>query len=109
MSITTETSMEGDILTINQAAAYLTISKATLYTWRTRRVGFGPRAPESDVSAPVWIGHSLFAIRYSLFVARRNSRGSHRPSPIAHRPSPIAHQTGTVLRTLNTASANRAQ
>ena len=44
MSSTTETSMEGDILTIDQAAAYLTISKATLYTWRTRRVGFGPRA-----------------------------------------------------------------
>ena len=32
------------ILTIDQAAAYLTIPKATLYTWRTRRPGFGPRA-----------------------------------------------------------------
>ncbi len=44
MSTTTETSMEGGILTIDQAAAYLSIPKATLYTWRTRRVGFGPRA-----------------------------------------------------------------
>ena len=32
------------ILTIDQAAAYLTIPKATLYTWRTRRPGFGPCA-----------------------------------------------------------------
>lgn len=32
------------ILTIDQAAAYLSIPKATLYTWRTRRVGYGPRA-----------------------------------------------------------------
>ena len=37
----------GGILTIDQAAAYLSIPKATLYTWRTRRTrraGFGPRA-----------------------------------------------------------------
>lgn len=32
------------LLTIDQAAEYLAIPKATLYTWRTRRVGFGPRA-----------------------------------------------------------------
>ncbi len=44
MSTTTETSLEGGILTIDQAAAYLSIPKATLYTWRTRRAGFGPRA-----------------------------------------------------------------
>jgi excisionase family DNA binding protein len=44
MSTTTETSMDSGILTIDQAAAYLSIPKATLYTWRTRRVGFGPRA-----------------------------------------------------------------
>ena len=37
-------SEETTILTIDQAAAYLTIPKATLYTWRTRRVGFGPPA-----------------------------------------------------------------
>ena len=36
--------VEGSILTVDQAAAYLAIPKATLYTWRTRRVGFGPRA-----------------------------------------------------------------
>jgi len=32
------------LLTIDEAANYLTIPKATLYTWRTRRAGFGPRA-----------------------------------------------------------------
>ncbi|MFC6706772.1 helix-turn-helix transcriptional regulator [Flexivirga alba] len=32
------------ILTIDQASEYLSISKATLYTWRTRRAGFGPPA-----------------------------------------------------------------
>ncbi|MGI8701147.1 MAG: helix-turn-helix transcriptional regulator [Nocardioidaceae bacterium] len=36
--------VEGDpLLTIDQAAAYLAIPKETLYTWRTRRPGFGPR------------------------------------------------------------------
>ncbi len=35
---------ESVILTIDEAADYLSIPKATLYTWRTRRVGFGPRA-----------------------------------------------------------------
>jgi excisionase family DNA binding protein len=44
MTATTEVSIENPILTIDQAAAYLGIPKATLYTWRTRRVGFGPRA-----------------------------------------------------------------
>ena len=44
MSTTIETNLEGGILTIDQAAAYLSIPKATLYTWRTRRAGFGPRA-----------------------------------------------------------------
>ena len=44
MSTTIDTSLESGILTIDQAAAYLAIPKATLYTWRTRRVGFGPRA-----------------------------------------------------------------
>lgn len=32
------------LLTIDQAAEYLAIPKATLYTWRTRKKGFGPRA-----------------------------------------------------------------
>jgi excisionase family DNA binding protein len=44
MSTTTDSKTEGAILTIDQAAAYLSIPKATLYTWRTRRAGFGPRA-----------------------------------------------------------------
>jgi len=44
MMSTTIDRVEGGILTIDQAAAYLSIPKATLYTWRTRRAGFGPRA-----------------------------------------------------------------
>jgi excisionase family DNA binding protein len=44
MSTTIDTDLPGGILTIDQAAAYLSIPKATLYTWRTRRPGFGPRA-----------------------------------------------------------------
>lgn len=45
MSTTIDTNVEaGGIFTIDQAAAYLSIPKATLYTWRTRRAGFGPRA-----------------------------------------------------------------
>ena len=44
MSTTIESNQESMILTIDEAAAYLAIPKATLYTWRTRRVGFGPRA-----------------------------------------------------------------
>ncbi len=31
-------------MNIAQAAAYLGVAKSTLYTWRTRRPGFGPRA-----------------------------------------------------------------
>jgi hypothetical protein len=44
MSTTVDTSHDSMILTIDKAAAYLAIPKATLYTRRTRRVGFGPRA-----------------------------------------------------------------
>ncbi|MBC9735446.1 helix-turn-helix domain-containing protein [Nocardioides marmotae] len=44
MSSPTETIVDGGILTIDQAAAYLAIPKATLYTWRTRRAGYGPPA-----------------------------------------------------------------
>ncbi len=48
MSTTIDTSVESGIRTIDQAAAYLSIPKATLYTWRTRRAGFGPRAVKLD-------------------------------------------------------------
>ena len=44
MSTTADDPLESTILTIDQAAAYLAIPKATLYTWRTRRLGFGPPA-----------------------------------------------------------------
>ena len=36
MNTTIDTNQENSILTIDQAAAYLAIPKATLYTWRTR-------------------------------------------------------------------------
>ena len=36
-------------MNIAQAAAYIGIAKSTLYTWRTRRPGFGPRAVTEDV------------------------------------------------------------
>jgi len=39
-----DTNAENSILTIDQAASYLAIPKSTLYTWRTRRAGFGPLA-----------------------------------------------------------------
>ena len=46
MAMTTDSaSVWGNpLLTIDQAAEYLAIPKATIYTWRTRRAGFGPRA-----------------------------------------------------------------
>ena len=44
MSSDIETTEEPSILTVDQAARYLCVPKATLYTWRTRRAGFGPRA-----------------------------------------------------------------
>ena len=44
MSTTIDTNQDSVILTIDEAAAYLATPKATLYTWRTRRAGFGPRA-----------------------------------------------------------------
>lgn len=44
MSTTADAPLERSILTIDQAATYLAIPKATLYTWRTRRAGFGPPA-----------------------------------------------------------------
>jgi len=44
MSTTVDTSHGSMILTIDETAAYLAIPKATLYTWRTRRAGFGPPA-----------------------------------------------------------------
>ena len=45
MSTTVDTSHESMILTIDEAARPTSRSpKATLYTWRTRRAGFGPRA-----------------------------------------------------------------
>jgi excisionase family DNA binding protein len=44
MSPTADSPVASTILTIDEAAAYLAIPKATLYTWRTRRAGFGPPA-----------------------------------------------------------------
>ena len=50
MSTTINTEVQGGILTIDQAAAYLSIPKATLCTWRTRRPG-SARAPSSSGAA----------------------------------------------------------
>ncbi len=36
--------MSDPLLTPDEAAKYLAISKATLITWRSRRPGHGPRA-----------------------------------------------------------------
>jgi excisionase family DNA binding protein len=44
MSTTASKEPADPLLTIDEAANYLAIPKATLYTWRTRRAGFGPRA-----------------------------------------------------------------
>ncbi len=44
MSTTPEPAPIDTLFTIDPAARYLAIPKTTLYTWRTRRVGFGPRA-----------------------------------------------------------------
>lgn len=44
MDVTPDRAPFDPIFTIDEAAEYLGIPKATLYTWRTRRVGFGPRA-----------------------------------------------------------------
>ena len=44
MSTTAGKEPTDPLLTIDEAANYLAIPKATLYTWRTRRAGFGPRA-----------------------------------------------------------------
>ncbi len=44
MSTTPEQAPIDTLFTIDPAARYLAIPKTTLYTWRTRRVGFGPRA-----------------------------------------------------------------
>ncbi len=70
MSTTIDNNVEGGILTIDQAAAYLSIPKATLYTWRTRRAGFGPRAVKlggclryrrSDLDA--WVAEHVETLR----------------------------------------------
>ena len=68
MSITTSSNLETAMMTIDQAAEYLAIPKATLYTWRTRRVGFGPRAVKMGaclhyrrVDLDMWIDRHLEA------------------------------------------------
>ena len=44
MSMPSQPAQSDRIFTIDEAADYLAIPKATLYTWRTRRAGYGPRA-----------------------------------------------------------------
>jgi excisionase family DNA binding protein len=80
MSTTVDTNIEGAILTIDQAAAYLAIPKATLYTWRTRRAGFGPRAVKlggclryrrSDLDA--WVAEHLESFDDATAVPQQRS------------------------------------
>ncbi len=53
MSTTLDTNQDSVILTIDEAAAYLAIPKATLYTWRNRRVGFGTSRGEDGRLPPL--------------------------------------------------------
>lgn len=80
MSTTVDTNVEGYILTIGQAAAYLSIPKTTLYTWRTRRAGFGPRAVKlggclryrrSDLDA--WVAEHVESFDDTLAYAERRA------------------------------------
>lgn len=76
-------------MNITQAAAYIGIAKSTLYTWRTRRPGFGPRAVKaggalryrrSDLDA--WIEAHVEALDLEAELDvddddHRDSRGDH--------------------------------
>lgn len=82
MSTTTDTDTESGILTIDQAATYLSIPKATLYTWRTRRAGFGqtrievrwlPALPRADLDA--WLVDHLETFDDASTPEQRSSGG----------------------------------
>jgi predicted DNA-binding transcriptional regulator AlpA len=68
---------------VAEAAAYIGIAKSTLYTWRTRRPGFGPRAVKaggalryrrSDLDA--WIEAHVEALDLEAELGIDNGRGS---------------------------------
>lgn len=88
MSTTIDINVEGGILTIEQAAAYLAIPKATLYTWRTRRVGFGPRAVKLGgclryrrVDLDAWVAEHVESFDDAAVIPD-SRRGKASPSPI---------------------------
>lgn len=75
-------------MNIAQAAAYIGIAKSTLYTWRTRRPGFGPRAVKaggalryrrSDLDAWIEAHAETLDLEAETGVdeAGRGSRGDH--------------------------------
>lgn len=82
-------------MNIAQAAAYIGIAKSTLYTWRTRRPGFGPRAVKaggalryrrSDLDAWIEAHAEAFDVEAELDVDDHNdwdSRGDHQAAPRA--------------------------
>ena len=80
-------------MNIAQAAAYIGIAKSTLYTWRTRRPGFGPRAVKaggalryrrSDLEA--WIEAHTEALDLAAELDIDMQRpGSRRDEPVASR------------------------
>jgi excisionase family DNA binding protein len=85
------------LLNIDEAARYLAIPKATIYTWRTRRVGFGPRAVKfggslrfrrSDLDA--WIAAHLERVDAPAddLGQRGKAPASSRGEPLTRRRSP---------------------
>lgn len=79
------------LLSIDQAADYLNITKATLYTWRSRRAGYGPpavkvggcvRFRQSDLDD--WI--SAHTESYEEDLAEHDSSRGKAPHPAAGVP-----------------------
>ena len=90
MSPTADSPIASTILTIDEAAAYLAIPKATLYTWRTRRAGFGPPA--------VKMGGCLRYRRSDLdaWVAQHVETFDGAEDPIESTHVPVPNQRGGV-------------
>lgn len=78
------------LLGVQEAASYLSITKATLYTWRSRRRGYGPlavkvggcvRYKKSELDR--WIAaHTETAVDDPMVEESRRGRD---PSPVAGR------------------------
>jgi len=99
---TNSASVSGNpLLTIDQASEYLAIPKATIYTWRTRRAGFGPRAVkiggslryrQSDLDQWIAAHIETFGLDQSLDTdtepeSRRGRHDRPEPTPVRTRTS----------------------